>query len=113
MSAWRICGRRRGPVRPAVPRSGWEAPLPEEYRSVGLRLRFAPSAAWRVRDYFHPSQVTPEPEGRLLVACAFPEDQWLLSFLLSFGSQVEVLAPAYWRDILREEFKKSLASYET
>ena len=97
-----------------IPRQG----LPEEVDTetdhpVALRLRFAPSAAWRVRDYFHPSQVTPEPEGRLLVACAFPEDQWLLSFLLSFGSQVEVLAPAYWRDILREEFKKSLASYET
>ena len=102
-----------GTCPPRRPPERLEAPLPEEYRSVGLRLRFAPSAAWRVRDYFHPSQVTPEPEGRLLVACAFPEDQWLLSFLLSFGSQVEVLAPAYWRDILREEFKKSLASYET
>ena len=102
-----------GTCPPRRPPERLEAPLPEEYRSVGLRLRFAPSAAWRVRDYFHPREVSVQPGGRLMVACTFPEDQWLLSFLLSFGSQVEVLAPAYWRDILREEFKKSLASYET
>ncbi len=102
-----------GACPPRRPPERLEAPLPGGYRGVDLRLRFAPSAAWRVRDYFHPSQITPLPDGRLLVECAFPEDQWLLSFLLSFGSQLEVLSPAYWREILREELKKSLASHET
>ncbi len=101
-----------GACPPRRPPERLEAPLPGGYRGVDLRLRFAPSAAWRVRDYFHPSQITREPEGGLLVACTFPEDQWLLSFLLSFGSQLEVLSPAYWREILREELKKSLASHE-
>ena len=90
-----------------------EPPLPEGCRGVDLRLRFAPSAAWRVRDYFHPRQIAPQPDGALLVECTFPEDQWLLSFLLSFGGQLEVLAPDYWRDILKEEFKKTLKAYET
>lgn len=90
-----------------------EAPMPGDYRGVDLELRFAPSAAWRVRDYFHPRQIREEPGGRLLVRCTFPEDQWLLSFLLSFGSQLEVLAPACWRDILIEETKKILSVYET
>ena len=76
-------------------------------------LRFAPSASWRVRDYFHPNQITPEPDGGLRVDCTFPEDQWLLSFLLSFGGQVEVLSPVYWRSILAGESKKILAVYET
>ena len=89
-----------------------EAPLPEGYRGVDLRLRFSPSAAWRVRDYFHPRQIHTEPDGRLLVSCTFPEDQWLLSFLLSFGSQLEVLSPACWRDILLEEIKKSVSLYK-
>lgn len=87
--------------------------MPEGYRGVDLRLRFAPSAAWRVRDYFHPRQIAPQPDGTLLVECTFPEDQWLLSFLLSFGGQLEVLAPDYWRDILKEELKKSLEVYIT
>ena len=90
-----------------------ETPLPDGYRGVDLRLRFRPSAAWRVRDYFHPRQILRQPDGCLLVSCTFPEDQWLRSFLLSFGSQMEVLSPGYWREILREELKKSLAWYET
>ena len=102
-----------GTCPPRRPPERLEAPLPGGYRGVDLRLRFEPSAAWRVRDYFHPKQITPEPDGRLLVRCAFPEDRWLLSFLLSFGSRLEVLSPAYWREILAGELKKNLALYET
>ena len=101
-----VCPTRRPPDR-------LEAPAPGGYRGVDLRLRFAPSAAWRVRDYFNPKEITAQPDGCLLVACTFPEDQWLLSFLLSFGGQLEVLSPGRWRDILKEEIKKSLAVYET
>lgn len=102
-----------GTCPPRRPPAQLEPPMPEGYRGVDLRLRFAPSAAWRVRDYFHPRQVVPQSDGTLLVECTFPEDQWLLSFLLSFGGQLEVLAPAYWREILKEELKKSLEVYKT
>ena len=102
-----------GTCPPRQPPEQLEAPLPGSYRGVDLRLRFSPSAAWRVRDYFHPRQILSEPDGHLLVSCTFPEDQWLLSFLLSFGSQAEVLSPGYWRDILKKEMKKSLDQYET
>ena len=102
-----------GSCPPRRPPERLESPLPGGYRGVDLCLRFAPSAAWRVRDYFHPKQITREPDGHLLVCCNFPEDQWLLSFLLSFGSQLEVLSPAYWREILVREIKKLLEGYET
>ena len=52
-------------------------------------------------------------QGRVLVRCTLPVDQWLASFLLSFGCQLEVLSPACWRDILAEEAKKMGAVYET
>ena len=102
-----------GTCPPRRPPEQLESPMPEGYRGVDLRLRFAPSAAWRVRDYFNPKEITARPDSTLLVECTFPEDQWLLSFLLSFGGQLEVLAPAYWRDILKEELKKSLETYKT
>lgn len=102
-----------GSCPPRTPPEQLEAPMPGDYRGVDLRLLFAPSAAWRVRDYFHPGEVSLQPDGRLLVTCTFPEDQWLRSFLLSFGSQLEVLEPVCWRDILKEEIKKSLEVYET
>lgn len=102
-----------GSCPPRRPPEQLEPPMPEGYRGVNLRLLFAPSAAWRVRDYFNPKEITSQSDGSLLVNCTFPEDQWLLSFLLSFGGQLEVLSPACWRDILKEELKKSLKIYET
>ena len=90
-----------------------EVPPPAGYHGVDLRLRFAPSAAWRVRDFFHPRQISVQPDGYLLVETSFPEDNWLLSFLLSFGSQLQVLAPDCWRTLLWEEMKKTALFYET
>ena len=100
------CPLRRPPER-------LEKSDPGAYRGVDLELCFAPSAAWRVRDYFHPKEITSEPDGRLLVRCTFPEDQWLMSFLLSFGSQLKVLSPDRWRRILAREMKKTWEIYET
>ena len=102
-----------GSCPPRHPPDRLETPPPGGAPGVDLQLRFQPSAAWRVQDYFHPKQITRGPDGCLLVSCNFPEDQWLLSFLLSFGSQLEVLSPGYWRDILIREGKKFLAVYET
>lgn len=102
-----------GTCPPRTPPERLESPMPEGYQGVDLRLLFAPSAAWRVRDYFHPKEIAVQPDGNLLVNCTFPEDQWLLSFLLSFGGQLEVLSPACWRNILKEELKKSLKVYIT
>ena len=96
------------PVPPEMePTSG------EECRAVRLRLLFQPRAAYRVWDYFHPSRVERRDDGCLLVDCAFPEDGWVLSFLLSFGDQVEVLSPVYWRELVRRNAKKTADLYET
>lgn len=84
-----------------------------DYPCTPLRLRFAPSCAYRVWDYFSHGQVTREGDGALVVECAFPEDNWLLGFLLSFGDQVQVLSPPAWRERVRLAAKKTAALYET
>lgn len=104
-------GEEQFRLRPAP--SGLEAPLPADDRVSTLRLRFAPSVAYRVRDYFHPDEVREDGRGHLLVECAFPQDGWLMGFLLSFGDQVEVLSPAHWRERLRQEGEKIAARYQT
>lgn len=90
-----------------------EAPLPENYRPATLRLRFEQSAAYRVRDYFHPRQIRTGEDGRLIVECTFPEDRWLLSFLLSFGREVEVLSPVCWKTMLAGELERAIKKYKT
>ncbi len=85
----------------------------EDCPMAALVLRFAPQAAWRVRDYFSPRQIFEEQNGRLLVRCVFPENDWLLSFLLSFGDSLEILAPDAWRQAVAREAEKLAARYKT
>ncbi len=75
--------------------------LPEE-EPPQVILSFSAHMAYRVYDEFDRSQIEELPDGRLLVTAPMPEDEWLIAFLLSFGSQVEVIRPAYLRPVLAE-----------
>ena len=75
------------PPPPDLQDSGGTPPI------VSLRLRFSPTVAYRVYDEFDEGQITPLPDGSLLVHADYPEDNWVYGFLLSFGSSVEILAP--------------------
>ena len=67
-----------------------------------LTLKFAPGAAFRVYDEFDRRHIKREADGSLLVEAAFPMDEWALCYLFSFGTRVEVLAPAKIRETLAD-----------
>lgn len=56
-------------------------------------LCFPGEMAYRVYDEFEVNQIRPQENGDLLVSAPMPRDGWLVGFLLSFGSQVEVIEP--------------------
>ena len=69
-------------------------------------LQFSKEVAYRVYDEFDARVVTVQEAGELIVASRLPEDSWLISYLLSFGSEVQVIEPAYLRNVLADEAKK-------
>jgi predicted DNA-binding transcriptional regulator YafY len=73
---------------------------------VRLALRFSPAVRIRVEDFFDPDQIRTDAGGRLLVDVAFPEDEWVYSFLLGFGEHLEVLEPERIRNLLAEKAGK-------
>lgn len=89
-----------------------------EYRDIpepagGLRgeypeitLRFSREAAYRVYDEFDAAQIKRQENGDLIVSERMPDDAWLIGFLLSLGTQVEVLSPGYLREILAGQAKE-------
>ena len=85
-----------------------EPPLPVRV----VTLRFAPELAFRVYDIFPPEEIAPEPDGGLLVRTRWPEGEWGVSFLLSFGGAVEVLDPSPLRAALRNAAADILKKYE-
>lgn len=68
-----------------------------------LKLRIKRCLAFRVYDEFDPSCITPQPDGSLIVAVDFPMDSWVVGYLFSFGTDLEVLEPV--------ELRRDLADY--
>jgi len=76
---------------------------PPPFEGTTIRLRFPPSMAFRVYDEFDRGSIAPQPDGNLCVSVEFPIDGWVFSYLLSFGTDVEILEPA--------DLKADLANY--
>lgn len=68
-------------------------------------LRFPGEMAYRVYDEFDATQVEQQEDGSLTASAQMPVDEWLTGFLLSFGSRVEVLEPAFLKEELARQAK--------
>ena len=84
---------------------------PETEQEI-VRLRFPKEMAFRVYDEFDETQVKREENGDFLVSAPMPVDAWVLAFLLSFGTQVEVLEPAYLRELLAGKVMELYEKYK-
>ena len=74
-------------------------------------LRFPKSMSYRVYDEFDQTRVNRQENGDLIVSAEMPEDEWLTGYLLSFGTQVDIIKPAYLKDIVAEQAKKIYEKY--
>ena len=78
-----------------------------------VTLRFPKEMAYRVYDEFDESQIERQENGDLIAAARMPEGAWLVSFLLSFGTQVEILSPAHLREEIARQAEKIVEKYKT
>lgn len=68
-------------------------------------LRFPEEMSYRVYDEFDKTQVQKYEDGSLVVSANIPEDAWLTGFLLSFGTQVDIISPVYLKETIAEQAK--------
>lgn len=78
-----------------------------------ITLCFPKDMAYRVYDEFDRTQIQRQENGDLIASARMPEGAWLISFLLSFGTQVEIISPAYLRDEIARQAKKIVEKYKT
>ena len=74
-----------------------------KYRQI--ILRFPGKMAYRVYDEFDKTQIQRQGNGDLIASAKMPEDTWLIGYLLSFGTQVDILSPVYLKEIIAEQAK--------
>ena len=69
-------------------------------------LLFPKEMAYRVYDEFEATEIKEKENGSFLVSVEMPQDNWLIGYLLSFGSTVEILEPSWLRKALAIEAEK-------
>ena len=81
----------------------------EQHALVKLKLVFEARLAYRVYESF--SDVRKLADGRFLVTCWLPDNVTTYDFILSFGDQGEVVAPASFREAMRQRIAKLNQKY--
>lgn len=70
-----------------------------------ITLRFPKEMAYRVYDEFDRTQIQRQENGDLIASAKMPEDEWLIGFLLSFGTQVDIISPPYLKEVIAQRAK--------
>lgn len=77
--------------------------------TLQLELLFEAGMAYRVYENF--SEVRQLPDGRFAVSCRLPDNVTSYDFILSFGDQAEVIAPAAFREGMRQRVERLSKKY--
>ena len=83
--------------------------IPEQ---IFVTLLFDKSMSFRVYDKFD-DEVTENQDGSLLVETVMPNNELLISHILSWGDKVEVISPQNIRNKVSERAKKIYENYKT
>ncbi len=79
---------------------------------IHVRALFDAEEKWRLVEEFGPYCFKEQEDGRLLFEAEYTDFSHLFSWLLTFGSKVEVLEPVSAREALLDTAKKIIATYE-
>jgi len=80
-------------------------------KNITIKLRIAPDATYRVFDDFGEDMIEKQPDGSFIVTRTYPEDNWVYSYVLSFGEHAQVLEPEHLREIIKTKAKNILELY--
>lgn len=91
-----------------------DAAYPQDSRPmplVTLTLLFDAGQAFRIYDEFSEDEITQTADGGFEVTVTFPEGDWVVGYILSFGDNVRVIAPQRIQSAVKAKLHKALNQY--
>jgi predicted DNA-binding transcriptional regulator YafY len=80
---------------------------------IPIVLKGSAQGAYRILDEFDENAITQESDGSYTVTAMLPESKWLIGYLLSFGTDIEVLEPAPIRALLQGQVEALYEKYHS
>lgn len=78
---------------------------------IDISIKIDGSMAYRVFDEFPEKAIQQNSDGGFTIRVSLPEDEWIFSYILSFGPHAEVLEPPRIRKLIEERLKALLQKY--
>ncbi|MDA3852421.1 MAG: YafY family protein [Spirochaetaceae bacterium] len=72
-----------------------------------IKLHILSGAAAKAREYFSKENISLREDGSLMVQVSYPVDEWVYSYLMSYGEQIIILQP----QTLREELLRRAQNF--
>ncbi|KXZ21749.1 YafY family protein [Bacillus nakamurai] len=91
----------------------WDAEWYRKEKAVSLELLVHSGAQQRLGEWFGYDVFHFDKEGSCRAVISFPENQWLIGFLLQFGKEIEILSPLHIREQVKETIQEMKKRYET
>lgn len=79
---------------------------------IDVQLQITPQGAYRVFDEFEEKEITRNQDGSFTVVTSLPESEWLFHYILSFGTDIEVLAPQNIREMIQGKLNEIIRKYK-
>ena len=89
----------------------YEAVAKENEETINVTLKFDSQVRTLVEDIFAKENIVTLNKGEMMVTNQFPDQEWVMSLIMSFGQHVEVLGPKHIRDAVSNRVKLMYDKY--
>lgn len=88
-------------------------PKEEKYnlKIISLELEISREMAFRVYDEFESSEITKNQDGNFIIKVEYPENEWIYSYILSFGEYIKIQSPEIIKNIVKSKLEKTLKNF--
>ena len=91
----------------------YELSAERNYQGVELIIKFNARIKHRIEEYFPENISEYLPDGSPIVKLNWKEDEWIYSFILSYGDDAEIISPPHIRENYIKKIKNISALYHT
>lgn len=94
-----------------TPKDIWKDFDINKAKTIEIVLKIDKKMAYRVYDEFDEDLIEKQEVGNFIVSVSVPEGDWIYGYILSFGSNAEVIEPESVRNKIIKDFKEGLKKY--
>ncbi len=81
------------------------------FNNILLELEISKQMAYRVYDEFESTEISRKENGDFIIKVEYPENEWVYSYILSYGEYIKILSPHRAKSIIKDKLEKTIKNY--